>query len=44
MAEQFYDEEAQLGSDNEDHDDEVKKIDYDEEEKEYAGLDLDADL
>ena len=28
VAEQFYDEEAELGSDNEDHDDQVKNIDY----------------
>ena len=44
IAEQFYDEEAELGSDNEDHDDQVKNIDYAEEAKEYEGIDLDADL
>lgn len=32
-AGEFFDEEAEEGSDNEDHDHEVKNINYDEEEK-----------
>ena len=31
MAGQFFEEEAEEGSDNEEHDHEVKKIDYDKE-------------
>lgn len=34
-AGEFFEEEAEEGSDNEDHDHEVKKIDDDEEAKQY---------
>jgi hypothetical protein len=43
-ASEFIEQEAEEGSDNEEHDDMVKKIDYEAEEQEYAGVDLDADL
>jgi hypothetical protein len=43
-ASQFIENEAEEGSDNEEHDDIVKNINYDAEDKEYEGIDLDADL
>jgi hypothetical protein len=43
-ASQFVENEAEEGSDNEDHDDIVKNINREDEDKEYEGLDLDADL
>lgn len=43
-AKEYYDEEAEVGSDNEEHDDDVKQIDYAAEEQEYEGIDLDKDL
>jgi hypothetical protein len=43
-AAEFIENEAEEGSDNEEHDDLIKKIDYDAEEREYEGVDLDADL
>lgn len=41
---ELLDEEAELGSDNEDNDNRKKAIDYEAENKQYEGEDLDADL
>jgi hypothetical protein len=43
-AAEFIEQEAEEGSDNEEHDDFIKNIDYNAEDKEYEGVDLDADL
>lgn len=43
-AAQFIEHEAEEGSDNEEHDDMVKNIDYEAEDKEYEGINLDEDL
>ena len=44
MGQNFFEKEAELGSDNEDHDDNVKKIDSDDDEKENENNELDKDL
>jgi hypothetical protein len=43
-SQNFFEKEAELGSDNEDHDDNVKKIDSDEDDKENENSELDKDL
>ncbi len=43
-AAQFIEQEAEQGSDNEEHDDIVKKINYEDQNKQFEGIDLDADL